>query len=295
MLPLTQLVHSLFGGPSPQPSPDGCRLAGILKIAAGELSSLRLGRRYHYRPFTVAKRDGRERHILAPSPALKDLQRRLLHNYLQGLPIHPAATAFMPGSSVVANARRHAGQSLVATIDLEDFFEATPYHRVRQFFLQQGWGGQALSTLVRLCTYRGSLPQGAPTSPALSNLVNFELDDALSMLARRAGAVYTRYGDDMTFSWRSGEIPAYFEPAVRREVMAAGYRVQPRKDWRVYRAAQQPEITGLVLGRNGSVNPPERVRKQVRKLRWLAWWRRDQETLARLRGYEAYLKTPGMG
>lgn len=290
---LVTLVRTLFGGVS-QPSPDEYQLSYILGVAASELPSLRLGRRYHYRPFTVAKRDGRERRILAPSPALKEIQQRLLRNYLQGLPAHPAATAFMPGSSVVANARRHAGQSLIATVDLEDFFESTPYHRVRRFFTQQGWDGRALSTLARLCTYRGSLPQGAPTSPALSNLVNVELDAALSALARRAGAVYTRYGDDMTFSWRSGEIPAYFEPAVQREVMATGYRIQPRKAWRVYRASQEPEITGLVLGRDGSVIPPKRVRQELRKLRWLAWWTRDRETLARLRGYEAYLNTPGL-
>jgi len=294
LLQLPRFISALFESPSVTPSEDENKLARILQIPVEELWNVRIGRRYHYRPFAISKRDGRERHILAPSHHLKELQRRLLHRYLASLPIHPAATAFVAGASVVANAQRHAGQAVIATIDLQDFFESTPAERVRTFFLKHGWRGEALSTLMRLCVYRGSLPQGAPTSPKLSNLVNFDLDEALDELAHRAGAIYTRYGDDLTFSWRTGDIPAYFETAVRREILQAGYQVQARKDWHVYQAAQEPEITGLVLGRDGHIHAPDRIHKQVRKLRWLAWWKRDEKTRAQLRGYDGYLNTPGL-
>lgn len=303
---LPETIRALFTPPSSPPSESARKLARILKIPAGELYTVRLGRRYHYRPFSIAKRDGRERRILAPSPALKELQRRLLRRYLQHLPVHPAATAFTPGSSIAHNARLHAGQALIATADLADFYESTSARRVRAFYLRQGWRGEALSTLMRLCVYRNGLPQGAPTSPSLSNLVNVDLDEALTEWARRAGAIYTRYGDDLTFSWRTGRIPASFDAVVRHCALNAGYQIQPRKGWHVYRAAEEPEITGLILGRDGRVRAPQRIHRQMRKLRWRAWRHRllrwlpghsrsqERETLERLRGYEGFLNDPGL-
>ena len=80
------------------PSEQAQRLAGILGVDAGELASVRMGARYHYRPFTVAKPDGRQRRLLAPSPALKRLQRRLLDHYLAQVPVHTCATAFRAGA-----------------------------------------------------------------------------------------------------------------------------------------------------------------------------------------------------
>src|SRR5262249_38679319 len=162
---------------------------GILGVGVDELPSLRLGPRLHYRPFVIAKPDGRDRRLLAPSPALKQLQRRLLDHYLAELPDHPCATAFGPGSSIVRNARPHAYSELVATVDVRDFFESTRAGRVRSFFAGQGWRGEELRTLMRLCVYRDGLPQGAPTSPCLSNLVNVALDERLAPRCRRAGGV----------------------------------------------------------------------------------------------------------
>src|SRR4051794_34519368 len=178
--PLTRLLPAgsppLVARPWP-PSEQAQRLAGILGVDAGELASIHLGARFHYRPFTITKPDGRERRLLAPSPALKMLQRRLLDRYLARLPVHACATAFRPGSSIVRNARAHARQTLIATADLRDFFESTGAARVRAFFVKQGWRGEELQVLMRLCVYRNGLPQGAPTSPCLSNLVNLPLDE----------------------------------------------------------------------------------------------------------------------
>jgi hypothetical protein len=253
---------------------------------------VRLGRRFHYRSLTIPKRDGRERQILAPSPALKALQRRLLGRYLSRLPVHPTATAFVSGGSVIANARHHAGQAIIATVDLVDFFPSTTAQRVRRFFLWQGWRGEALSTLMRLCAYRGGLPQGAPTSPCLSNLVNVELDEALAALVHRSGGTYTRYGDDLTFSWPTERIPSHFQASVRKHLLQAGYRVQPRKGWREQRLSAEPEVNGVVLARDGGLRAPARIRKQVRRLRRQSRrtrWRGDKDTRARLLGYEGYL------
>jgi RNA-directed DNA polymerase len=266
------------------------RLAQILGLSPPELESVRLGRRYHYRPFVIRKRDGRARRLLAPSPALKTLQRRLLHNYLTHLRAHTAATAFASGSSIVANAQQHAGQNWIATLDIADFFESTTAGRVRAFFLQEGWRGEGLSTLMRLCLYRNHLPQGAPTSPCLSNLVNRDLDLALSQLAQSAGALYTRYGDDLTFSWETAPPPPGFEGKVVAHLLAVGYVVQPRKGWRVRPGTASPQVTGLILKSNGEVRAPYHVYWRLWQLRWRWRWTRDATTAAQLRGLEGFLQ-----
>ena len=266
------------------------RLAGLLGEEAGAPATLRLGPLLHYRPFAIAKPDGRERRLLAPSPALKRLQRRLLDRYLAGLPAHPCATAFGRGASIVRNARPHARSRLVATVDLRDFFETTRAARVRAFFAREGWRGEELRALLRLCVYRDGLPQGAPTSPWLSNLVNVALDERLCRLCRRSGAIYTRYGDDLTFSWSSGGLPGGFQRAVEDHLSGAGYEVQPRKGWLVVPISSRPRVTGLVLKGDGRLGVPWSLRRRVWCLRCRAWWSADEGVRARLRGYEGYLR-----
>ncbi len=289
-----RLIQNLFSEPAPPLAEGSVKLAGLLKLPVDELGSVRMGRRYSYRPFAVPKKSGDARQILAPSPALKELQERLLRRYLAHLPVHPVATAFMPGASIVRNAQRHAGQAVIITADLTDFFASTSAERVRAFWVRQGWRGQALGVLMRLCVYQNGLPQGAPTSPCLSNLVNVGLDGALDELARRAGARYTRYGDDLTFSWPDTEVPSWFESAVQRELRAAGYRIQGQKGWRVSHIADRPEIAGVTLKPGGRLEPPKRVRQKVASLRRRAWWqqligRDTASTRAQLRGYGGFL------
>ncbi len=159
----------------------------MLDVPSAELLNFRSSRgrdaRYHYRPLRQPKRDGSYRDIFAPSPDLKALQRALLHNYLDGLPVHPAALGFRGGFSVADNARAHLGQRVVITADLEDIFESTLAHRVRAYFRAQGWDELATSVLTGLCTFKGALPQGAPTNPALSNWVNVALEDDIRAIA----------------------------------------------------------------------------------------------------------------
>ncbi|MFO0954326.1 MAG: reverse transcriptase domain-containing protein [Isosphaeraceae bacterium] len=273
-----------------RPVSDGeRRLAQILQVEPEVLPTLRLGRALHYRPFRAEKPDGRERRLFAPSPALKRLQRAILSRYLAYFPIHhPFATAYFPGASTVRNARPHAWSRLVATVDLRDFFESTRASRVRRFFARQGWDGEALDTLMRLCVYQGGLPQGAPTSPCLSNLVNVGLDRRLERLATRSVALYTRYGDDLTFSWDQDEMPGGFTNAVEDVLGSAGYEVQPRKGWRVTPASARPVVTGVVLSGDGRLRVPVSVRLKM----WACRWKRlfDPSVAARLEGYRGYVR-----
>jgi hypothetical protein len=295
MNPLGALTRLLPAGlrslTSPSAHPERARrLGALLGVGVGELESLRMGPRFHYRPFTITKPDGRERRLLAPSPALKRLQRRLLDHYLSRIPVHTAATAFHRHASIVVNASRHARRRLIATVDLRDFFESTRAARVRKFFLKEGWQGEELRTLMRLCVYRDGLPQGAPTSPCLSNLVNVPLDRRLWDLAHQSGAIYSRYGDDLTFSWDAERLPGGFPNVVEESLHAAGYEIQPRKGWQITSIRDRPRVTGLVLTGGGRLSVPWTVRWRLWRLRWKSWWSAAPETLASLRGYEGYVR-----
>lgn len=258
-------------------------LAALVDLPVEELRSIPADPRFCYRPLTIRKRSGGKRHIAAPSSPLKHVQRRLLHRYLAHQPIHDAATAYRAGASIATHARRHLGQTILLLVDLTDFFPSTAAWRVRRWFGNLGWQGESLHILMRLCVYRGGLPQGAPTSPALSNLVNRPLDEALSRQAAMSGARYSRYCDDIAFSWGTDAEP----PAFRREVADTlgrfGYQVHPVKGWRLQHVDRRPEITGVVLdGRR--LRLPAAVLARIRRLLFRRFFLNATER-SQLQGY----------
>lgn len=265
-------------------------IADLLGVRVDDLDAIRMGSRYHYRPMTRPKPDGRERRILAPSPPLKLLQRRFLDAYLVHQAVHPSATAFRPGGSTVAHARPHAHGRLIATVDLRDFFESTRGGRVARWLTAQAWGLEATRVLMRLCVFCDGLPQGAPTSPCLSNLVNRRLDERLDNLARATGGVYTRYGDDLAFSWTDERLPGGFTTTVEEALARSGYEVQPRKGWTVGPARGGFEITGLTVSGDGRVSVPRALRWRAALLRWRAAIVGCPAMARRSSGLDGYLK-----
>jgi hypothetical protein len=280
---LDRLLAGIVGAQAPTPQLQ--ELAAILGISCEEARAIPSDPQLSYRPFTVRKRGGGRRRIVAPSGRLKLLQRRLLHRNLAKQPVHYAAMAFRPGCSIATHARQHLGQAIVLTVDLTDFFPATAARRVRAWFRELGWRDEALDSLMRLCVYRGGLPQGAPTSPALSNLVNDSLDRKLAELAIQHGGRYSRYCDDLAFSWAADCEPLAFRLEVEACLTQFGYQIQVQKGWRLQRADERPEMTGLVLaGRR--VRLSERILQRWRKVRS----RRDAKSEARLQGYAGLRK-----
>ena len=237
-----------------------------------------------YHQFPVPKRSGGVREISAPSDELKRIQRRILGRVLKGLRAHDAAHGFERGRSIVTNARVHCGQEVVIRMDLIDFFPSTQATRVQRYFRRVGWNRPAARLLTRLCTDQGGLPQGAPTSPRLSNLVNYKVDARIAGMVAAMGGRYTRYADDLTFSFpaeppeddwviRSGppmpflldEHPSkirFLRSFVRRVMREAGYRVHRRKKMNVRRPHHRQEVTGLVV--NEKVNLPRSTRRWLR-------------------------------
>ena len=267
-------------------------------------------RGYDYARFSIPKRRGGIRMIEAPGEKLKTLQRRVLRRLLNPLPIHPAATGFAPGRSIVDNARPHVGRGVVINLDLADFFPSITAERIAQSFRGLGWGAEAAGIVSRLCTNEGHLPQGAPTSPALSNLVCRKLDARLAALAQKHGGHYTRYADDFTFSFpglgvnkrlrpRPRHKPLLQRPpkppsralltAIRRIVEDEGFRIQMKKKVRLQRPHQRQTATGLVVNR--VVNLPRATRRLIRAMQHREQLGRlDAEGQQRLRGLEALMK-----
>lgn len=217
-----------------------------------------------YQTFEQPKRSGGVRRIAAPEASLKALQRRLLSRVLDRLEVHPAATGFEHGRSIVTNALPHAGKAVVLKMDLVDFFESTTDKRVARYFRAVGWNSEARRILLGLCTWKGGLPQGAPTSPRLSNLVNRQLDLRLAGLAKKFGAAYTRYADDLTFSFDRDEPAATHSLIGLTKIIVGeyGYRLHQKRKLQIRRRHEQQRVTGLVV--NQSVNLPRKTRRLLR-------------------------------
>lgn len=166
------------------------------------------------------KRGGRTRPISSPEPVLMEVQRWILHHVLYAHRTHPASFAYQPGKSILGCASSHLGARWLVKLDIHGFFHAIPERRIYPIFRSLGYTRLLSFELTRLCTreswqgeeisgyrnvpYRapreGRLPQGAPTSGALANIVMLALDTKLEAVARNDGLVYTRYSDDLTFS-----------------------------------------------------------------------------------------------
>jgi RNA-directed DNA polymerase len=259
-------LRRLFGGNGggrKDGSPPGLgvdELARRLGLTVEQLRAVKPS----YREFAVPKRSGGKRRILAPEPELKALQRRILHRLLRRLKAHPVATGFERGHSIVTNALCHVGKAVVVRMDLKDFFTSTSAKRVRRYFESIGWDGEASKLLTALVTHDGGLPQGAPTSPRLANLVNGRLDARLEGLARKLGAAYTRYADDLTFSFARDDREAVHAiiGSTKRIVDEEGYTLHQRKKLHIRRRGDRQVVTGIVVNRKAAL--PRATRRWLR-------------------------------
>ncbi len=217
-----------------------------------------------YEAFEIHKLSGGMRRILAPEASFKEHQRRLLRRILGRLKAHDAAHGFERGRSIATHARHHVGKDLVVRLDLKDFFPSTTEKRVKRYFRLIGWNRKAAALLTRWCVWEGGLPEGAPTSPRLANLVNHRLDARLAAYARSRGGTYTRYADDLTFSYADEaeiSIPDLVG-TVTRIALDVGYVVHRNKKLHIMRRHDRQTVTGLVV--NEHVALPRSTRRWLR-------------------------------
>ena len=198
-----------------------------------------------YRVFYIPKKSGRLRRIEAPVDRLKDIQSWIKEEIIDSQPISEYSTGFRKNYSIIDNAKKHVGKELVINIDIKDFFPSIKYRDVFKIFYYIGYRKDVAHLLTKLCTNSHNvLPQGAPSSPSISNLVLLKLDRRLGKLAESIGADYSRYADDITLS--GNKSISSVVPLVTRIINEEGFQVNKEKTRLQYKHNRQ-EVTGLIV------------------------------------------------
>ncbi|MEO6042794.1 MAG: reverse transcriptase domain-containing protein [Tepidiformaceae bacterium] len=216
---------------------------------------------HYYRDFQIPKRRG-SRTIHAPRVALKVIQRWIHDHMLAGQPLTSEVNAFAPERSIFTNAGRHLGRKNFLALDVAEFFLSIGKPLVQRVFEGIGYNPLVAHQLASLCTLGGGLPQGAPTSPMLSNLIFQSVDEQLKNFAITWNAEYSRYADDLAFTSDSH----YFGPedvaAVGAALKTIGLQLNERKTKRIG-GGYRHEVAGLSTTSAGAM-PARWKRRQWR-------------------------------
>ncbi len=215
----------------------------------------------HYKKVLLPKGNGEWRELHMPDKLLKMVQRRIAEKLLTLERVSRYATAYRPGCSPVANARHHLGAPVLLKMDIRHFFDHVIYPVVKEkVFRAERYSDGNRILLTLLCMYKDTLPQGAPTSPAISNIVMCDFDDRIGAWCTERGIRYTRYCDDLTFS---GDFdPAPVKAFVREELIKMGFYPNDKKTV-VLRNGQRKTVTGIVV--NEKLNTASNYRKSLRQ------------------------------
>ena len=213
-----------------------------------------------YVSFTIPKKDGSKREISAPNRELKTIQRKLADVLSTVYDPKICAFGFIEGKNNVGNAEHHLNKRHVFNIDLKDFFSQIHFGRVRGMLMKKPYciKEEAATTIAQLACLNGRLPQGAPSSPIITNMICAPLDNALMRLAKKTNCVYTRYADDITFSTYKPEFDksiVYIENGIvfmgddlKRIFNANSFEVNTQKITLRSHLYRQ-EVTGLTVNR----------------------------------------------
>lgn len=245
----------------------------------------------HYHSVYIPKKNGSLRKLMVPDPLLCRIQKNILRHVLAELPVSDYAKAYRPQSAIVENAKPHVGAKEILELDIRNFFDSITFYQVYRFAFPAIYYPPAIRTLLtNLCCCRDSLPQGAPTSPAVSNLVMKSFDEYIGNWCKEWGIRYTRYCDDLTFS---GELDRReVKNKVRGFLAAYGFELNEKKT-RVQKKHQRQTVTGIVVNEKPQVSRAYRrhLRAEIyycgrygveahlqRSGEWENWKKRYQET-----------------
>lgn len=231
-----------------------------------------------YTSFTIPKKSGGTRTILAPSAHLKSLQSSLSNLLLNCIDEinetnqkkytykHALSHGFVRECSIMTNAVMHLNQKNVLNIDLKDFFDSFNFGRVRGFFIKNNHfklNPHIATVIAQIACYDNKLPQGSPCSPVITNLITHSLDIKLASLAKKYSCIYSRYADDMTFSTRKSVFPyklmrlrgkkKYFVgKKLRNKIEKSGFSINEAKTRIQFKDSRQ-DVTGLIVNQKPNV------------------------------------------
>lgn len=250
-------------------------LLRYLGVSDDELKKIWWYRHRMYTTFDIQSRKGKTRTINAPNRRLKYLQRRIADLLVPIYRVRHPVHGFVIGKSVKSNASSHLGGKYLLNIDLKNFFPTITESRVRGVIQSLGVDQRVSEIVARICCSGGSLPQGAPTSPIISNMICFRLDRELLAVAKAARCIYTRYADDLTFSsYRPlvglfeatlpppGNLnPDFLSADLKRAIAGNGFEIHPDKTHYADRNSRRV-VTGVKI--NQGLNVDRRVVRNIR-------------------------------
>lgn len=226
-------------------------LASLMHVDPGRIGLLSKFSHRYYKRYEIPKSNGGLREIRQPRKDLKGIQAWILRNILDKLNPSPYATAYIKKRNILGNVSPHCINRYFICLDLEDFFPSISIRRVTKVFFLIGYSKKAASILAMLCTCSGSLPQGAVTSPSLSNLIAAKLDRRIVGYASRRNIIYTRYADDITLSSNNPIMLCLSLPIVIKIINSEHFKSNMNK-LRVLGPRRRCSITGLVKNNSES-------------------------------------------
>lgn len=224
---------------------DISQLADLLHVSGYYLRDLIFNIDCEYYTKRIPKKTSGVRIIEAPAVKLKGIQAWILRNILDKVVSSPYSTAYKKGCSIKNNVYPHQNGLFFLSYDLENFFPSIHEGRVIGLFEMLGFQKPVAKALARLCTYHNHLPQGAVTSPALSNMIAYHLDIRLGGYAGKKKFAYTRYADDITFSSGNRNVLSASKRYIERIIKAEGFKINTTKT-HFTGPGTQCRITGLV-------------------------------------------------
>jgi len=252
-----------------------------------------------YATFEIPKKSGGRRLILAPKTALKLIQQKLNQVLKSVYQPKPSTHGFAVGKSIITNAKQHLRQRYVLNLDLKDFFPSINFGRVRGLLMAPPYQctDEVATVLAQVCCHENQLPQGAPTSPVISNMICAKLDSQLQRLAKKYQCVYTRYADDITFSTSRSRFPSHliwFSKEAEKSILgdelkniieSNGFLINGSKV-RLQNRYKHQEVTGITV--NEKLNIKRQYIRQIRTMLHIwenrslkdaeaEFWRRDKK------------------
>ena len=257
-------------------------VAALLDIEYKQLQYLLYHTNHHqrYTTFIIPKASGEDRCITAPTRQLKALQRSLNNVFQDVYRVKPSVHGFVHKRSIRTNAEAHIGKRYILNIDIQNFFPAINFGRVRGLFMGPPYHRppSVATVLAQLCCHANQLPQGAPTSPIVANMICAKLDSQLQHTAQTFRCYYTRYADDMTFSTNIATFPSALAiinalgqieigPTLTQVIRDNGFQINQQKV-RLQQRRERQEVTGLTVNKFPNVN-----RSYIRQIRAMlyAW------------------------
>lgn len=242
---------------------DNVHLSEYFEMSHNRLNNILQNYSKYYSEYDIKKKAGGKRHLSVPKGIIKKMQKWvyesiLLPSYTPAPCVHGFIRKTERGTrSIVTNAQTHACQPYLLNVDIMHFFDSISRTKVKDIFLQLGYTDEVSSSLSIICTYKNRLPQGAPTSPIISNYVVTQMDYELSDIAESNNCRYTRYADDLTFS---SSAPITIFSMVKEIVEKYQFSLNEKKT-KLSRRSQKQEVTGLTI--NNGVHVPKKYRHDI--------------------------------